>query len=168
MQVIQAGEHKMLLLELDPQIVDNLSRQLGFDVRPVDDTPRALTLELTAAERDSPLLLFDATDSGNAGWFSRCQFYVDGRSGQVLQTPFSVANVRDRAGRLQTRSIKVQVSKELSTRFRMPGRQPVNEQGIYAVLYNFLSALLETGVAVCGMGVVKPVAGRGESPRGRT
>jgi hypothetical protein len=45
----------------------------------------------------------------------------------------------------------------------MPGRQPVNEQVIYAVLYNLLNALLNTGVGVCGGPGVKPLAGRTES-----
>jgi hypothetical protein len=45
----------------------------------------------------------------------------------------------------------------------MPGRQPVTEQALYAVLYNFLHALLEVGVGVCGGPVVKPLAGRTET-----
>jgi hypothetical protein len=50
----------------------------------------------------------------------------------------------------------------------MPGRQPVSEQIVYGVFYNFLNALLNTGVAVCGGALVRPLAGRGESnsPRG--
>jgi hypothetical protein len=31
---------------------------------------------------------------------------------------------------------------------------------VYSVLYNFLNALLNTGVGVCGGSVVKPLAGR--------
>ena len=46
-----------------------------------------------------PLLLFDAADPANLGWFSRCQFYLDCRTGSVMQTPLTVANKRDRAGR---------------------------------------------------------------------
>ncbi len=42
----------------------------------------------------------------------------------------------------------------------MPNKQPVNEQVVYAVLYNFLNALTSTGVGVCGGSVVKPLAGR--------
>jgi hypothetical protein len=33
---------------------------------------------------------------------------------------------------------------------------------VYAVLYNLLNALLNSGVGVCGGGVVKPLAGRSE------
>jgi hypothetical protein len=109
-----------------------------------------------------PLLLFDAADPGNLGWFSRCQFYVDGTSGAVLQTPLSLANQRDRHGRTLPYSVRIQVMKELPGTFRMPGRQPVNEQVIYAVLYNLLNALLNTGVGVCGGPIVKPLAGRTE------
>ena len=33
---------------------------------------------------------------------------------------------------------------------------------VYAVVYNFLNALLNTGVGVCGGSIVKPLAGRTE------
>ena len=45
----------------------------------------------------------------------------------------------------------------------MPGKQPVTEQVVYAVLYNFLNALLTVGVGVCGNAIVRPLAGRTES-----
>ena len=45
----------------------------------------------------------------------------------------------------------------------MPGRQPVTEQMVYAVFFNFLNALVDTGVGVCGGEVVKPLAGRTEA-----
>src|SRR6478609_9737172 len=98
MQVLQAGGHKLLLLELDTEFVSNIARQAGFEFK-VDDTTRALTLDLLATDRQAPLLLFDAADPGNLGWFSRCQFYVDGQTGIVLQTPIQIANQRDRSGR---------------------------------------------------------------------
>src|SRR3954454_14422927 len=129
MQVLQAGAHKLLLLELDPEFVTNIAKQAGFEFR-VSESPRPLTLELTANERQAPLLLFDAADPGNLGWFSRCQFYVDGRTGGVLQTPISVANQLDRGGRPLPHAGRVQIAKELPGTFRMPGRQPINEQVI--------------------------------------
>ena len=55
------------------------------------------------------------------------------------------------------------IAKELPASFRMPGKQPVTEQMVYAVLYNLLNALLNTGVGVCGGTIVKPLAGRTES-----
>lgn len=161
MQVLDAGPHKYLLLELDPDFIGNIVRQAGFEYR-MDDQPRVLSLELVAKERQAPLMLFDAADPGNLGWFSRCQFYVDGTSGAVLQTPLSLANHRDRSGRTVPTSVRVQISKELPGTFRMPGRQPVNEQVVYAVLLQFLNALLNTGVGVCGGPIVKPLAGRTE------
>ncbi|MGH8336517.1 MAG: hypothetical protein ACRETL_06820, partial [Gammaproteobacteria bacterium] len=97
------------------------------------------------------------------GWFSRCQFYVDGGSGAVLQTPISVANQRDRGGHLLPHSVRLQISKELPASFRLPGKQAVTEQVVYNVLYNLLNALLNTGVGVCGGSVVKPLAGRTET-----
>jgi hypothetical protein len=162
MQVLQAGQHKLLLLELDPDFIANIIKQAGFEFR-VDDTARTLTLDLTATDRQAPLLLFDAADPGNLGWFSRCQFYVDGRTGNVLQTPISVANARDRSGRTVPNSIRLQVAKEIPANFRLPGKQVVNEQMVYAVLYNFLNALVSVGVGVCGTGTVKPLAGRTET-----
>ncbi len=161
MQVLQAGQHKLILLELDNNFVANLVRQAGFEFK-LEDRQRALLLDLIANDRKSPLLLFDAADPGNLGWFSRCQFYVDGSTGAVLQTPISVANQRDRSGHTLPNSIRLQISKELPAAFRLPGKQPVTEQLVYAVLYNLLNALLNTGVGVCGGGVVKPLAGRTE------
>lgn len=162
MQVLDAGPNKYLLLELDPEFVANIARQAGFEFK-IDDQRRVLSVDLLANDRQSPLLLFDAADPGNLGWFSRCQFYVDGSSGAVLQTPLSVANQRDRSGRTLPNAIRVQIAKELPGGFRMPGRQPVNEQVIYAVFYNLLKALLNTGVGVCGGNTVKPLAGRTET-----
>ncbi len=162
MQVLQAGEHKLLLLELDSDLVANVVKQAGFEHK-MSETSRSMNLELSAVERQSPLLLFDAADPGNLGWFSRCQFYVDGTTGLVLQTPISVANQRDRSGRVLPNALRVQISKELPTSFRLPGKQAVSERMLYAVLFNFLNALLNSGVGVCGGAVVKPLAGRTES-----
>jgi hypothetical protein len=159
MQVIQAGNHKFILLELDSDFIANIAKQAGFDYK-VEDGARSLSMELATADRQAPLLLFDAADPGNLGWFSRCTFYVDGSTGAVLQTPILVANQRDRTGRALPHAIKVQITKELPASFRMPNKQPVSEQVVYAVLYNFLSALVSTGVGVCGGSVVKPLAGR--------
>lgn len=162
MQVLEAGQNKYLLLELDPESIGNIARQAGFDFK-IDDQARVLSLDLTAPDRQAPLLLFDAADPGNLGWFSRCQFYVDGKSGSVLQTPLWLANQRDKHGRALPHSIRLQIAKELPGTFRMPGRQPVTEQVVYAVLINLLNALLNTGVGVCGGPAVKPLAGRTEN-----
>jgi hypothetical protein len=162
MQVLQAGEHKFLLLELDPEFVANIAKQAGFEFK-IEENARTLSLELTAPGRQAPLLLFDAADPGNLGWFSRCQFYVDGRTGSVLQTPIALANQKDRSGRTLPNAMRLQIFKELPTSFRLPGKQPVSEQLVYAVLYNLLNALMNTGVGVCGGPIVKPLAGRTES-----
>lgn len=161
MQVLQAGRHKLLLLELETEYLENIARQAGFEFK-LENEDRRAVLELSAEGRQAPLLLFDAADPGNLGWFSRCQFYVDGASGVVLQTPILVANQRDRAGRALPHAIRIQINKELPPTFRLPNKAPVTEQTIYSVLYNFLNALLNTGVGVCGGTVVKPLAGRTE------
>ena len=162
MQVLQAGGNKLLLLELDPELVGNCVKQAGFEFK-LEEGQRILSLDLVAEGRQAPLLLFDAADPGNLGWFSRCQFYVDGQNGSVLQTPISLANQRDRSGHMLPTSIRLRITKELPPSFRLPGKQPVTEQMVYAVLYNLLHALVNTGVGVCGGPVVRPLAGRTES-----
>ena len=162
MQVLEAGPDKYLLLEVEPEAVANVARQAGFEIK-IEDASRVMALELQASERQSPLLLFDAADPGNLGWFSRCQFYVDGKSGSVLQTPLSLANQRDRNGRVIPNAIRIQITKELPGTFRMPNRQPINEHVVYTVLFNLLSALMDTGVGVCGGPTIKPLAGRTEN-----
>jgi len=163
MQVLQAGRHKLLLLELDAEFIESIARQAGFEFK-LDDQERRVVLDLSAEGRQAPLLLFDAADPANLGWFSRCQFYVDGVSGTVLQTPIQIANQHDRGGRALPNAIRLQINKELPVSFRMPHKAAVTEQTIYAVLYNILQALLNTGVGVCGGSVVKPLAGRTEPP----
>jgi hypothetical protein len=166
MQVLNAGDDKLLLLELDTEFIENIAKQAGFEFK-LDDQSRRVVLDLNAEGRQAPLLLFDAADPANLGWFSRCQFYVDGLSGAVLQTPIQLANTRDRSGRALPHAIRIQINKELPATFRLPNKAPVTEQMVYAVLYNFLNALLNTGVGVCGTAVVKPLAGRTEPAANR-
>jgi len=168
MQVLQAGNRKFLLLEPEIAIIEGLVSQLGFEIRNIEETSRVLTFHISMANRPDPLLLFDATDPGNLGWFSRCQFYVDPRSGAVLQTPIRLANVFEANKRPHPGSLRIQLTKELPAQFKMPGKQAPSEQAIYAILYNLLTALLEVGVAVCGSGVIRPLAGRSQGPRART
>src|SRR5580693_9751552 len=166
MQVLQAGQHKLIFLELDPDLVANAAKQAGFETK-LKDSERYITLDLTAEGRQAPLLLFDAADPANLGWFSRCQFYVDGRTGNVMQTPMTVANKRDRAGRTIHNGLRLRIAKELPSTFRLPGKQPMTEQVFYAMLHNFLQALIRTGVAIFGNSVVQPLAVRSETPGSR-
>jgi hypothetical protein len=166
MQVLQAGRHKLILLEIDSATVHAVAQQAGFDAR-LKESARSIVVELTAQQRDTPLLLFDAADPANLGWFSRCQYYVDGRTGGVMQTPMTVANKRDRAGRSVATCLRLRIAKELPATFRLPGKQPLTEQVFYMMLNNFLQALTRTGVAVCGGTVVQPLAGRTEAPGSR-
>lgn len=168
MQVLVAGSRKLLFLELEAQVIEGIARQLGFEMTIISDGPRVLTVELRATDRRAPLLLFDAADPGNLGWFSRCQFYIDGATGMVLQTPVRVANMRDASGKPLKHALRLQIDKELPEKFRIPGKQTMNEQAVYAILFNLLTALNEVGVAVCGGSIVKPLSGRTSSPRSRT
>ena len=162
MQVLQAGAHKIIYMELQPEMVTNIARQAGFETK-TKDSQRSIQLDLSTPDRQAPLLLFDAADPANLGWFSRCQYYVDGRTGAVMQTPLTVANKRDRAGRANRSSVRLGISKEMPADFRLPGKQPLTEQVFYSLLFSFLTALTKTGVAVCGSGVVQPLAGRTET-----
>ncbi|MFB3776575.1 MAG: hypothetical protein ACE141_03160 [Bryobacteraceae bacterium] len=165
-QVLQAGDRQLISLELDPDLIAKIARQVGFTCE-VTDGKRSVLAELRMEGRESPLLLFDAAEPANLGWFSRCQFYVDGHTGAVLQTPIYMANQRDSSGRPLPNSIRLQVSKEIPAGFKVAGRQQVNEQVVYSVLASLLAALLETGVAICGGSLVKPLAGRVRDMAGR-
>lgn len=160
MRFLQAGEQQLIALEPDHDVIRNLVQQAGYECTLQEDQ-RQLVLEITPASPQEALLLFDASDAANLGWFSRCNFYADAVSGAVLQTPFSLANCLDSDGRPLPK-LRISLSKELPATFRLPGRQSVNEQVVYALLYNLLAALKETGVAICGKGGVEPLAGRGE------
>ena len=75
MQVLQAGVDKYILLELEAEALGGIASQAGFELH-LEETKRAWIVDLTAQERQAPLLLFDAADPGNLGWFSRCQWYA--------------------------------------------------------------------------------------------
>src|SRR3954469_7190946 len=111
MQVLQAGQHKFIYLELQPEMVASIARQAGFETK-AKDSQRTIHLDLSTPARQGPLLLFDAADPSNLGWFSRCQFYVDGRTGSVMQTPMTLANKKDRGGKAQLNSVRLQICKE--------------------------------------------------------
>jgi hypothetical protein len=162
MQVLQAGPHKLIYLELEPEMIATIAKQAGFETK-ARESDRLIQIDLTAPSRQGPLLLFDAADPANLGWFSRCQFYVDGRNGGVMQTPMVLANKKERSGRPVPNAVRLTIAKELPATFRLSGKQPLTEQVFYHLFLNFLRALIETGVAVCGSGAVQPLAGRTES-----
>ncbi|MBE0658710.1 MAG: hypothetical protein IH602_13540 [Bryobacteraceae bacterium] len=159
MQTLYAGSRQLILLELEADLVRQGATECGFDCQ-ITESDRQTTLELSANDRESPLLLFDAADQSNTGWFSRCQYYVDARTGAVLQTPFLLANKFDARGRLLTSQLRLQIRRELSPDFRLPGRQAVSERVLYSVLFNFLNALSTHGVGLCGEGIIKPTMRR--------
>ncbi|MBI4893619.1 MAG: hypothetical protein HY821_23565 [Acidobacteria bacterium] len=140
MQLVEAAGHRMVRLELDNDILRQGAEETGFACV-VQETPRNVVLELSCLDREGPLLLFDAADPANTGWFARCQFYVDALTGAVLQTPFVVANHQDAAGRPHPRALRLQIAKEMPAHYRLPGRQPVSEKVLYSVLFNFLVAV---------------------------
>ena len=162
MQVLQAGQHKFIYLELQPEMVASIARQAGFETK-VKDSRRTIHLDLSTPVGEGPLLLFDAADPANLGWFSRCQFYVDGRTGSIMQTPMTLGNKRDRGGKAQPHAVRLSICKELPATFRLPGNQPLTEQVFYHLFLNFLNALMKNGVAVCGAGSIQPLAGRTET-----
>jgi hypothetical protein len=158
MRFVQAGTQQLIALDPDHSVIRNVVKQAGFDCTIRDET-RRLVLEVRPSSPQDVLLLFDASDPANMGWFSRCQFYVDSASGRVLQTPIVISNCSDADGKVLPK-LRISVLKELPASFQMPGRQNVSEQVVYSLLYNLLAALKETGVAVCGQGGIRPLAGR--------
>lgn len=159
--MLQAGGHQLMLLELESDLLKQGARETGYDCE-VTEGDRMVTLDLESTGEE-PLLLFNASDPGNSGWFSRCQFYADGYTGAVLQTPFLIAHKRS-GGRIQKRALRLQIRKELPLHFRLPGRQPVNEKVLYSVLFNFLNALRNTGVGVCAGPLLSPLADKNDAP----
>ena len=153
MQVVHAGIEQLIVLELDVEFLETVARQAGFSCV-IHDESRHLTMDLTASERKSPLLLFDASNPSNTGWFSRCQFYIDGANGRVMQTPLIVANRRERSGKAHPLALRLQVTKELPLGYKLPGHAQVTEQAMYALVFNFLLSVVNNGVGICGGPVV--------------
>ena len=122
MQVLQAGSHKLIYLELQPEMIANIARQAGFETR-AKDGPRTIQLDLKRPRTAGSLAAVRCRRSGQPGWFSRCQFYVDGRTGGVMQTPLTLANTRPRRA-TQRNSVRLCIAKELPVSFRLPGKQP--------------------------------------------
>lgn len=164
MQVLQAGGRQLLQLELDSGLLQQAAEEAGFTCR-AETRDRSIVLDLAAQDREGPLLLFDGADPANTGWFARCQFYADARSGAVMQTPFFLANLRDAHGRLNPRGIRLQILTELPLHARLPGRQPVTEKALFSVYLALLRALLQNGIALCGRGAIQPLVGKAESGR---
>ncbi|MCB1020801.1 MAG: hypothetical protein KDC27_12790, partial [Acidobacteria bacterium] len=98
MRYLQAGSRQLVALEPDHDVIRNLVQQAGFECS-IEENARQLVLEVKPAAEGDSLLLFDAAQPSNLGWFSRCQFYVDGLTGAVLQTPLTVANCIEDDGR---------------------------------------------------------------------
>ena len=163
MRYLQAGDQQLVALDPDHNTLRQLVQQAGYSCEIIKER-RRVSLEVRALESSGPLLLFDASDPANLGWFSRCQFYVDSLSGVVLQTPLLVANCFEGGSLLRDR-LRVSVATELPAAFRLPGRRGLTEQVVYALVYNLLTALHETGVALCGKSGVLPLTGTRRKPR---
>jgi hypothetical protein len=157
MHYVEARGQRLVALEPDEATLRSLAEQAGYSCE-ISEFDRQVVMELSPSNPLEPFVLFDAADPANLGWFSRCQFYADGLSGKVLQTPFTLANSRT-DGHVQSDTLRVVVSTELPASFTLPGRQSVSEQVIYSLLFNLLTALRENGVAVCGRGSIEPLTG---------
>ena len=159
MRYLQAGDQHLVALEPDTDILKRVVQEAGYSCE-IFEERRRLSLEVRALDPSGPLLLFDASDAKNLGWFSRCQFYVDSVSGVVLQTPLLVANCFDK-GTLVRDRVRVSMATELPAGFRLPGgRRGMTERVVYGLVFNLLTALQQTGVALCGNGGVRPLTGK--------
>lgn len=157
MRYVQAGEQQLVALDPDHDTLRQLVQQAGFSCE-ITEERRRISLEVRALDATGPLLLFDASDPANLGWFSRCQFYVDSISGVVLQTPLLMSNCFE-SGKVVSDRVRISLATELPAGFRLPGKRSLTEQVMYALLYNLLTALRETGVALCGSSGIRPLAG---------
>ena len=157
MRYVQAGEQRLVALEPDHDTLRQLVQQAGFACE-ITNERRRVSLVVRALEPSGPLLLFDASDPANLGWFSRCQFYVDALSGVVLQTPLLLSNCYD-GKELARDRLRISMATELPAGFRLPGKRSLTEQVVYALLFNLLGALKETGVALCGANGIRPLTG---------
>ena len=126
MRFLQAGDQDLIALEPEHEVVRNIASEAGYQCT-IQEEERQLVVQVKPRSAKASIRLFDASDPANLGWFSQCQFYVDGLSGSVLQTPLALANCRDGQGRLLP-MLRISVSKEMPASFRLPGRRPVNEQ----------------------------------------
>jgi hypothetical protein len=79
--------------------------------------------------------------------------------------PYQCGQPDGPAGNVLQNAVRLQINKELPSTYRLPGKQAVTEQMLYAVLFNFLNALLTTGVGVCGGSVGRSPAARGIGTR---
>ena len=79
MRFVQAGSQQLIALDPDHSVIRNVVKQAGYDCT-IRDEARRLVLEVRPSSPQDNLLLFDASDPANVGWFSRCQFYVDSAS----------------------------------------------------------------------------------------
>lgn len=159
MQVLEAGGRQFMQLDLDVELLQHAAEEAGFKCK-VEVRQRSIVLDLVAPDRETPLLLFDGADPANTGWFARCQFYVEARSGSVMQTPFILVNLPDAHGRINPRGARLQILTELPAHARLPGRQPVTEKALIGVYVALLRGLMQNGVALCGKGSVQPLTGR--------
>ena len=51
MQVLQAGSHKLIYLELEPEMIATLAKQAGFETK-AKESGRLIHLDLSAPARD--------------------------------------------------------------------------------------------------------------------
>ncbi len=98
MQVLQAGRHKLLLLELDTEFVENIARQAGFEFR-LADQERCMVLDLNAEGRQAPLLLLRRRGSCKPRAGSRAASSTSTASPARCCKPRSRSQIKDRNGR---------------------------------------------------------------------
>ncbi len=163
MRYVQAGEQQLVVLEPEHDTLRQLVQQVGFSAN-ITKEARRVTIEVSALEPSGPLLLFDAGDPANLGWFSRCQFYVDSLSGVVLQTPLVISNCHS-GSEVDRERLRISMATEVPAGFRLAGKKSLSEQVVYALLFNLLTALRDTGVALCGSAGLQPLAGAARRAR---
>ncbi len=61
--------------------------------------------------------------------------------------------------------LRISMATEVPAGFRLAGKKSLSEQVVYALLFNLLTALRDTGVALCGSAGLQPLAGAARRAR---
>ena len=163
MQVLQAGQHKLIYLELEPEMVSSIAKQAGFDTKAKDRRAR----HHAGPHGGRPAVAAAAVRCGRSGQpgmvFALPVLHGwPHRGGDAnAHHPGEQARPRRQArSAIPCASISPRNCRPASG-CRASSRSP--SRCLYALLFNFLNALMKTGVAVCGGDAVQALAGRTES-----
>ena len=154
MQVLQAGPHKLLLLETDREFMsEKVARQAGFEFRYEEESRRVL-LDLNAETPPKPPCCCSTPPipPTSAGFRAASSMWMALAARCCETHPSSSPTSATAAAVRCPTTIRLQIQQGAAGESfrRSPTRRPSPSETVYSVLFNFLNALLNTGVGVCG------------------